>query len=198
MSENIVVRVRKIRFGELIDEALQAEDAARRDGWLNRVLWQRTQWNRASRRDDDIGFVFRRILESNRKAKIGKSTPALLHYTVMVPKTLKNELFDAISCSVDTFIVEILRSLVGPKNILKTRFEEKQDFNFWDFWVFPEKNGRFEAEGIASAYELACFEEAFNDKLRALAHLLEWDKNLSAEKMLSAVVIPPFEEKEDD
>lgn len=163
MSENIVVRVRKICFGELIDEALQAEDAARRDGWLNRVLWQRTQWNRASRRDDDIGFVFRRLLESNRKAKIGKSTPALLHYTVMVPKKLKNELFDAISCSVDTFIVEILRSLVGPKNILKTRFEE-----------------------------------AFNDKLRALGHLLEWDKNLSAEKMLSAVVIPPFEEKEDD
>lgn len=197
MNENIVVRIRKIHFGDLVEEALQAEDAARRDGWLSRVLWQRTQWYRAARRDDDIGFVFRRIMESNRKAKIGKSTTALLHYTVMVPKTLKNELCEIISCSVDTFIVEILRSLVGPKNILRTRLEEKTDFDFWDFWVFPEKDGRFEPEGIASAYELACFEEAFNDKLRALARLLEWDKTVPVEGKLSVVVIASFEEEED-
>ena len=197
MNENIVVRIRKIHFGEIIEEALQTEEAARRDGWLNRVLWQRTQWPRASRRSDDIGFIFRRILESNRKAKIGKNTPALLHYTVMVPKTLKNELCEAVSCSIDTFIVEILRSLVGPKNILRTRLEEKTDFDFWDFWVFPEKDGRFVPEGIASAYELACFEEVFNDKLRALACLLEWDKTVPVEGKLSVVVIASFEKEED-
>ena len=197
MSENIVVRIRKIHFGEIIEEALQTEEAARKNGWLSSVLWQRTQWPRASRRNDDIGFIFRRILESNRRAKIGKNTPALLHYTVMVPKTLKNELCEAITCSIDTFIVEILRSLVGPKNILRRRLEEKTDFDFWDFWVFPEKDGRFEPEGIASAYELACFEEAFNDKLRALASLLEWDKTVPVEGKLSVVVIASFEEEED-
>lgn len=196
MNENIVVRVRKINFGELIEEAFQ-EDEALRDGWLSRILWQRTQWHRAAKRDDDIGFVFRRVLESNRKAKIGKSTPALLLYTVMVPKTLKNELCEMISCQIDTFIIEIFRSLVGPKNLLRTRFEEKSDFNFWDFWVFPEKDGRFKPENVGSDYELACFEEAFNDKLRALARLLEWDKTVPVEGKLSVVVISSFEEEED-
>lgn len=200
MSENIVIRVRGITFGELIEEALQAEGSGAEDLCL-RQLFRRNRksnlWNAAAARTDAIGFVFGKMLGLCKKPKIGESISALLHYTVIVPKSLQIALSDTISCKVDTFIVEILKSLVGSKNVLKTRFEEKSDFGYWDFWVFPEKDGRFNGEDACSPYSLVCLEEDFNDKLLTIARVLGWDKTLLSEKALSAVVISQPEETED-
>ena len=196
MSENIVIRVRAITFGDLIEEALQAEGSGAKDACFDRLLWQKVLWHKAAKRDDDIGFVFRRIQECRPKPKIGKSTPALLRYTVIAPRTLQTALSGTISCQVDTFIVEIFRALVGPVNVLKTRFEEKPDFGYWDFWGFPEKDGHFVGDDACSPYSLVCLEEDFNDKLLTIARVLGWDKILLSEKVLSAVVISQPEETE--
>ena len=166
MSENIVIRVRGITFGELIEEALQAEGSGAKAACFDRLLWQKVLWHKAAKRNDDIGFVFRRIQECRPKPKIGKSTPALFRYTVMEPRTLQ----DVFGSTISSFIVEIFRALVGPKNILKTRFEEKPDFSYWDFWVFLR---------------------------RTIARVLGWDKTLLSENALSAVVISQPEETED-
>lgn len=199
MSENIVIRVRAITFGELIEEALQAEDAGEKDLCLRQLFWRNRKsnlWNAAAARTDAIGFVFGKMLGLCKKPKISESISALLHYTVIVPKPLKIALSDTISCEVDTFIIEILKSLVGPKNVLKTRFEEKPDFRYWDFWVFPEKDGHFVGDDACSPYSLVCLEEDFNDKLLTIARVLGWDKILLSEKVLSAVVISQPEETE--
>lgn len=195
MNENIVVRVHKITFGELFEQALQSQETSAKDSYLWELLW-RTRgtdpWKRVVERDDVIGLVFGRLKKQRYSPDIKENDAALLQYTIMVPKTLKIALQAPISCRIDTLVVQIFASLVGRKNIVKSRFEEKADSAFCDFWVYPERDGLFVGRKACSTFELGSFEEYFNDKLSTLIRLMGLEEFPSLEKQLYAVVVPLF------